>query len=214
MLAGELEIGVAASAAAAWAVPFEVRLALGWVLGGELDGIVDDAATALSVGVGALVVWWSWRCQRTRPLKQQRPPLRQPRRKRCPGSADCSRRRRLLMQRLLVRTLKRCTLRTAAGAAARPRVHRWYPDHVHRRQRSSTRAPGAGTSQPSRRAAATASLAWPRSRNTPVISRSSSRPTLLNLQSRDVIPWTLFAFQPRRTLRRLPMFRSIRLCSE
>src|SRR5260370_26555803 len=41
-----------------------------------------------------------------------------------------------------------------------------------------------------------------------------SHASLLNLQSSDVIPWTLFAFQPRRALRRLPMFRSIRLRSE
>src|ERR1700694_2390108 len=55
--AGELEIGVAASAAAAWAMPVAVCPAgAGRVLGGALDGIVDDVATALSVGVGALVV--------------------------------------------------------------------------------------------------------------------------------------------------------------
>ena len=56
MLAEELEIGVAARAAAAWAVPVAVCPAgAGRVLGGEVDGSVDDAATALSVGVGALV---------------------------------------------------------------------------------------------------------------------------------------------------------------
>ena len=56
MLAEELEIGVAARAAAAWAVPVAVCPAgAGRVLGGEVDGSVDDVATALSVGVGALV---------------------------------------------------------------------------------------------------------------------------------------------------------------
>src|SRR2546427_13221861 len=56
MLAAELEIGVAARAAAAWAAPVAVCPAgAGRVLGGEVDGGVDDVATALSVAVAAVV---------------------------------------------------------------------------------------------------------------------------------------------------------------
>ena len=102
MLAEELEIGVAARAAAAWAVPVAVCPAgAGRVLGGEVDGSVDDVATALSVGVGALVVVVPAHA----PAKTATAAVTT-----APNKALCqrsrSRRRWLFMQRLLVRKSK------------------------------------------------------------------------------------------------------------